>query len=397
MNPDRDALIAGIAADPDNDLRRLVVADWLDEHGEPERAEFVRLQIEAGRLTDAAELKPLHARIKELFTAHAADWFGPFLTALNPMCSLAEYFFNPVEATNCVISSPQGPRGFYGAFVRRGFVESLTLDLAEFLAGGSIDAALLTEPVSRLIAYVSANPQDWTRFSEPGLRHLRELHLMEYTATGSSTGCRPAFNDSHLPAVRTFVLELHDSTAGQSRPVPVPIMQLFANSPMAYRVTDLTLQLEDAGLRALCRSDRLRLDKLTVRGTITPAGVRLLNAAPFAPALRSLTLYVGLTDEGAASLARATRFTRLTELDLSGNDLTDAGLRALAVARFLPQLEVLDLSENCLEPNAAAPGLHALADALNPDALRELRLTYAGFVTPPAFLTDRFGNRVIVC
>jgi len=32
MNSDRDALIAGIAADPDNDLRRLVVADWLEEN-----------------------------------------------------------------------------------------------------------------------------------------------------------------------------------------------------------------------------------------------------------------------------------------------------------------------------------------------------------------------------
>jgi uncharacterized protein (TIGR02996 family) len=32
---DRDALIAAIAADPADDLPRLVFADWLEEHGDP--------------------------------------------------------------------------------------------------------------------------------------------------------------------------------------------------------------------------------------------------------------------------------------------------------------------------------------------------------------------------
>jgi uncharacterized protein (TIGR02996 family) len=43
---DRAALEAGIVARPDDDTARLVFADWLDEHGEHSRAEFVRLQIE---------------------------------------------------------------------------------------------------------------------------------------------------------------------------------------------------------------------------------------------------------------------------------------------------------------------------------------------------------------
>jgi len=215
---------------------------------------------------------------------------------------------------------------------------------------------------------------------------------MEYTATGSSTGCRPAFNDSHLPAVRKFVLELHDSTAGQSRPVPVPIMQLFANSPMAYRVTDLEIRLNDAGLRALCRSEHLQLDKLTVTGTVTAEGVRCLAAARFAPALRSLSARVD--DAAIAALARATRFGKLVELRVSGHALTDSGLRALATARFLPQLELLDLSENDYRVTEDAPGLRALADALNPDALRTLRVGCAGHVTAPGYLTARFGNRV---
>jgi uncharacterized protein (TIGR02996 family) len=40
---DRDALLAAILAAPADDAPRLVYADWLDEHGEGDRAEFIRL------------------------------------------------------------------------------------------------------------------------------------------------------------------------------------------------------------------------------------------------------------------------------------------------------------------------------------------------------------------
>lgn len=43
---DRAALETGIVARPDDDTARLVFADWLEEHDEPLRAEFIRLQIE---------------------------------------------------------------------------------------------------------------------------------------------------------------------------------------------------------------------------------------------------------------------------------------------------------------------------------------------------------------
>jgi uncharacterized protein (TIGR02996 family) len=43
------ALLAGIAAEPDEDAPRLVYADYLDEHGDHDRAEFIRVQCEAER------------------------------------------------------------------------------------------------------------------------------------------------------------------------------------------------------------------------------------------------------------------------------------------------------------------------------------------------------------
>ena len=42
---DRDALLRAICANPEDDAPRLIYADWLDEHGDPLQAEFIRLQI----------------------------------------------------------------------------------------------------------------------------------------------------------------------------------------------------------------------------------------------------------------------------------------------------------------------------------------------------------------
>jgi uncharacterized protein (TIGR02996 family) len=49
---DADALFAAILADPADDAPRLVYADWLEEHGQPERAEFIRVQCELARDID---------------------------------------------------------------------------------------------------------------------------------------------------------------------------------------------------------------------------------------------------------------------------------------------------------------------------------------------------------
>lgn len=44
---DGEALFRSVCDTPRDDLPRLVYADWLDEHDQPERAEFIRLQCEA--------------------------------------------------------------------------------------------------------------------------------------------------------------------------------------------------------------------------------------------------------------------------------------------------------------------------------------------------------------
>ena len=47
---EHDALLTAVLAAPGDDLPRLVLADHLDEHGSPARAEFIRVQVEMSRL-----------------------------------------------------------------------------------------------------------------------------------------------------------------------------------------------------------------------------------------------------------------------------------------------------------------------------------------------------------
>lgn len=49
MSDTRAALLAAVKADPDADTPRLLFADWCDDNGEPERAEFVRANVTLSR------------------------------------------------------------------------------------------------------------------------------------------------------------------------------------------------------------------------------------------------------------------------------------------------------------------------------------------------------------
>jgi uncharacterized protein (TIGR02996 family) len=43
--PELESLLLGCKDAPDDDAPRLVLADWLDDHGDHDRAEFVRLSV----------------------------------------------------------------------------------------------------------------------------------------------------------------------------------------------------------------------------------------------------------------------------------------------------------------------------------------------------------------
>src|SRR5947209_2547225 len=47
---ERQALLRAVAETPDDDAPRLVYADWLEEHGEPDQAELIRVSCQLARL-----------------------------------------------------------------------------------------------------------------------------------------------------------------------------------------------------------------------------------------------------------------------------------------------------------------------------------------------------------
>jgi uncharacterized protein (TIGR02996 family) len=82
MNPE-SAFVQAVVEAPD-DTPRLIYADWLDEHGEVERAEFIRCQIEAAqRKRDSRRRREVAFRARQLLDQHEAKWTKP-LRSLTP-------------------------------------------------------------------------------------------------------------------------------------------------------------------------------------------------------------------------------------------------------------------------------------------------------------------------
>jgi uncharacterized protein (TIGR02996 family) len=72
---DREALYRAVVESPADDAPRLVFADWLEEHGEPERAEFIRVQIELAKRTwQDSGFHKLHARAERLARGKKLLW-----------------------------------------------------------------------------------------------------------------------------------------------------------------------------------------------------------------------------------------------------------------------------------------------------------------------------------
>jgi uncharacterized protein (TIGR02996 family) len=72
---DRDALLSAILAQPAEDVPRLIYADWLQENGQPERAEFIRAQVWAAQAEPFSPQARAHAdAAKKLERAHSAGW-----------------------------------------------------------------------------------------------------------------------------------------------------------------------------------------------------------------------------------------------------------------------------------------------------------------------------------
>jgi uncharacterized protein (TIGR02996 family) len=72
---EREALLRAVCENPDDDTPRLVFADWLQEHGDEARAEFIRVQVGADRNTLRGRHRgPYDSRSVQLLAEHERRW-----------------------------------------------------------------------------------------------------------------------------------------------------------------------------------------------------------------------------------------------------------------------------------------------------------------------------------
>src|SRR5687768_678746 len=67
------AFLSDIIADPDDDTPRLIYADWLDDHDDPDRGEFIRVQCRLARHSPTTDSRLLQ-REQDLLREHRARW-----------------------------------------------------------------------------------------------------------------------------------------------------------------------------------------------------------------------------------------------------------------------------------------------------------------------------------
>src|SRR5262249_18628110 len=79
MSSAEKGFLSEIRASPEDDGVRLIYADWLQENGQPQRAEFIRVQVELARLADGdPRREALADRQERVLPAPRDPWRRPF-------------------------------------------------------------------------------------------------------------------------------------------------------------------------------------------------------------------------------------------------------------------------------------------------------------------------------
>lgn len=158
---DHSSFLAAICADPDDDSLRLIYADWLEDQGDADRAEFIRVQCELFKrrkgpggqvsedspwLANDRKYQALRRRERELFEKHP-EWFH--IEGLRTKIEVEALRRGPVGCCNrhADYMACDCMEEAIGIEVSRGFVDRIELACADFmqLAGRLFRAAPITE------------------------------------------------------------------------------------------------------------------------------------------------------------------------------------------------------------------------------------------------------------
>jgi uncharacterized protein (TIGR02996 family) len=350
---DEDGLLQAIFDDPDDPLARLVHADWLEEHGQGERAELIRRTFGPD---------PAQRPGPPLLERFLQGALGPVHKLLDG-ASFDRGLVRVVSSMRAFQSrelQEQAPAAFRRAGVYSLRLRGTTKHWDRVAASPVLAAAreLIVEASSMSNASLAA------LLASPHLANLEALHFDR--------------GNYRLRIMRVLTEcialgKLRRLSLWNIHPV-VDELQAFAGWPQAARLRQLTLQsawMDAADLAVLARGPNLAglqaLD-LSINHVGAP-GAKVLATSPHLRQLTRLVLrYNSLPDAAAEALASSGSLARLRLLDLTGNALSDAGARALAASPHLGALAELRVDRNRI----GAAGALALVQSRELASLRKL-------------------------
>ncbi|MFO0823599.1 MAG: TIGR02996 domain-containing protein [Gemmataceae bacterium] len=374
-------LEAAVIANADEDTPRLAYADWLDEHGDPDRAEFIRLQI----------------RIANASPAHD-NWFD-LLEREEHLVFQLEAKFREVHSTL--------PSGVY--------VSTVYFPRSE--AFGSEEQFDRGFPF-----FCSVRSRDWTpKNTEEFAEQLGQL-VATTTFRGVSFAMMPPARFAELVATPAFeqlrgVSFAFNGNSPWQTEFETAAYKKLIESPVSQRLVQLTVSgvLGAHGVKVLAAGQPMRaLRKLSIQYSLDPSPeLRKLISPEMFPELREVQCTLG-EQETAQTLVPALgelselhtltvyhlavanasqlvpgRFPRLVHLKTFASDLRTKGFLALLRAKWFERLRILDVGDSELGDKAVlALVKHPVAASLRDLRFTPNALTKSGlmvFTQPGAF------------
>ncbi|MCE9562364.1 MAG: TIGR02996 domain-containing protein [Planctomycetes bacterium] len=342
MTTERDALLAAICANPEDDTPRLVFADWLDEHNSPAWAELIRVECELARLADDG------SAAEAIFRFLSGADQGAITTVEWPKVDLeiARRVELTLRATRlrgkaksqmaCVRPKQCGVK--WTDSTDRGFPSRVTLEDPEHLIK-ALPALLKTNPRLSIIGLLNhrVGPELAVQLVEAGLlRWAKEVVLSHDTNVMSAFSSSSDAKDVRM---------LTQNGGGQEIVRRWLAVSANWNGLQDVALNDSEALDHDSAAEFLRAKHLHKLTRLIMHGR--DWNQHTISELNNFTALRELSIrYCGLGDDAAIALANMPGLANLRSLSLHNNRITGRGATALLTSPHLANLGFLDLENN---------------------------------------------------
>lgn len=267
----REPFLAAICATPEDDGPRLIYSDWLEERGDAERAEFIRVQCKLARL-DPRPMRTMIARIDRGEVQQNSDEAKGSILAQAAYDDLEkrERELLPIVIESCKLTV-SGPGGDWSwlpqkqSIFRRGFVDEYTTDAEFWMVVG--DAILAAHPVQVVRLTTWPDTAMWDQIAKDfGDGWLRSAY--------SESPAGLAFFKWRWPTVKTWHLPTQPAQPVQTRDIQVRIGDEMV--PMTEEIWRTTVaRLARSAARSLANAFRSSVRRVprdtgTLRSSIPP-------------------------------------------------------------------------------------------------------------------------------